>query len=143
LPRVPAKPRRLSGESESISGTAVKQEKERGGSGLGEFHAFLGEGVQFQGEVSCAGALRVDGCLEGKIVRCAMLLIGERGEVRAEIEVGSLVVSGHVQGTITARQRVELLGPGRVTGTIRTPCMVVLEGAVLDGQCEMGGASQD
>ncbi len=123
--------------------SSVEGEKERGGLDLGELHAFLGEGIQFKGEVTCAGALRVDGYLEGQIVRCEVLLVGERGDVRAEIEVGSLVVSGHVKGNITARQRVELLEPGRVTGTIRTPCMVVVEGAVLDGKCEMGGTTQD
>jgi cytoskeletal protein CcmA (bactofilin family) len=121
----------------------MERETERGGHDLGEFHAFLGEGIQFKGEVTCAGTLRVDGCLEGQIVRSEVLVVGERGEVRAEIEVGRLVVSGHVKGTISARQRVELLGPSRVTGTIRTPSMVVVEGAVFDGKCEMAGAAQE
>jgi cytoskeletal protein CcmA (bactofilin family) len=71
------------------------------------------------------------------------LRIGECGEGKAGIEVGRLVVSGHVKGNITARQRVELLGPSRVSGTIRTPCIVVMEGAVFDGKCEMAGAAQD
>jgi cytoskeletal protein CcmA (bactofilin family) len=120
----------------------MEQEKEGGGLDLGELHAFLGEGIQFKGEVTCLGALRVDGCLEGQIVRSEVLVVGERGEVRAAIEVGRLVVSGQVKGNITARQRVELLGASRVTGTIRTPCMVVVEGAILDGKCEMEGAAQ-
>jgi cytoskeletal protein CcmA (bactofilin family) len=126
-----------------FSERSVKREKEQGELDFGELHAFLGEGIQFKGEVSCSGTLRVDGCLEGDIVRCQVLVVGERGEVKAEIEVGSLVVSGHVQGNITARQRVEFRGPSRVTGTIRTPCMVVVEGAVFDGKCEMADAAQE
>lgn len=126
-----------------FSENSMDREKERGGLDLGELHAFLGEGIQFTGEVTCAGTLRVDGCLEGQIVRSELLVVGERGEVRAEIEVGRLVVSGHVKGNITARQRVELLGASRVTGTIRTPCMVVAEGAILDGKCEMAGATPE
>lgn len=121
----------------------MEQEKEGGGLDLGELHAFLGEGIQFKGEVTCVGTLRVDGCLEGQIVRSEVLVVGEHGEVRAKIEVGRLVVSGHVNGNITARQRVELLGPSRVTGTIRTPSMVVVEGAVFDGKCEMAGIAQE
>lgn len=115
----------------------LKRDKERVGADFGEIRAFLGEGTQFKGVLSFAGAVRVDGQLEGEIVGEEVLIIGEPGQVKAEIEVGTLVVSGRIQGTITAKQRVELLGPSRVTGTIRTPCLVVAEGALFNGSCEM------
>jgi cytoskeletal protein CcmA (bactofilin family) len=117
----------------------LKREKERGAADFGEIRAFLGEGTQFKGVLSFAGAVRIDGHLEGEIVGDEMLVIGEPGLVKAEIEVGTLVVSGRVQGTIVAKQRVELLRPSRVAGTIRTPCLVVSEGAVFNGNCEMTG----
>jgi cytoskeletal protein CcmA (bactofilin family) len=117
--------------------TVLKRDKERVGADFGEIRAFLGEGTQFKGVLSFAGAVRVDGQLEGEIVGDEVLIIGEPGQVKAEIEVGTLVVSGRVQGTITAKQRVELLRPSRVTGTIRTPCLVVAEGAMFNGNCEM------
>ncbi|HYL81827.1 MAG TPA: polymer-forming cytoskeletal protein [Candidatus Acidoferrum sp.] len=117
----------------------LKRDKERIGADFGEIRAFLGEGTQFKGVLSFAGAVRVDGQLEGEIVGDEVLIIGEPGQVKAEIEVGTLVVSGRVQGTITAKQRVELLRPSRVTGTIRTPCLVVAEGAMFNGNCEMAG----
>jgi cytoskeletal protein CcmA (bactofilin family) len=104
---------------------------------FGEVRSFLGEGTQFKGELRFDGAVRVDGHLEGEIVRGEVLIIGERGQVNTEIEVGILQVSGQVQGNITARQRVELLGPSRVTATIRTPCLVIWKGAVFNGKCEM------
>ncbi len=120
----------------------LKRDKERVGPDFGEIRAFLGEGTQFKGVLSFAGAVRVDGQLEGEIVGDEVLIIGEPGQVTAEIEVGTLVVSGRVQGTITARYRVELLRPSRVTGTIRTPCLVVAEGAVFNGNCEMAGPDE-
>ncbi len=117
----------------------LKRDKERVGADFGEIRAFLGEGTQFKGVLSFAGAVRVDGQLEGEIVGDELLIIGEPGQVRADIEVGTLVVSGRVQGTITARERVELLRPSRVAGTIRTPCLIVAEGALFNGNCEMAG----
>jgi cytoskeletal protein CcmA (bactofilin family) len=111
----------------------LKRDKERVGADFGEIRAFLGEGTQFKGVLSFAGAVRIDGHLEGEIVGEELLIIGEPAQVKAEIEVGTLVVSGRVQGAISARERVELLRPGRVTGTIRTPCLVVAEGAVFKG----------
>mgnify|MGYP005811137233 FL=1 len=121
----------------------LKRDKERVGADFGEIRAFLGEGTQFKGVLSFAGAVRIDGHLEGEIVGEELLIIGEPAQVKAEIEVGTLVVSGRVQGSISARERVELLKPGRVTGTIRTPCLVVAEGAVFNGNCEMGGSDEE
>lgn len=121
----------------------LKRDKERVGADFGEIRAFLGEGTQFKGVLSFAGAVRVDGQVEGEIVGEEVLIIGEPGQVKAEIEVGTLVVSGQVQGNITARQRVELLRPSRVTGTIRTPCLVVAEGALFNGNCEMASPDED
>lgn len=115
----------------------LKREKERVGTDLGEIRAFLGEGTHFRGVLSFAGAVRIDGHLDGEIVGDEVLIIGEPGQVNAEIEVGTLVVSGQVQGNITAKQRVELLRPSRVSGTIRTRCLVVAEGALFNGNCEM------
>ncbi len=121
----------------------LKREKERAATEFGDIRAFLGEGTQFKGVLSFAGAVRIDGQMEGEIVGDEMLVVGEPGHVKAEIEVGALIVSGQVQGTIVAKQRVELLRASRVTGTIRTPCLVVAEGAIFNGQCEMGGAAGD
>lgn len=121
----------------------LKRDKERVGADFGEIRAFLGEGTQFKGVLSFAGAVRIDGHVEGEVVGEELLIIGEPGQVKAEIEVGTLVVSGRVQGTITARARVELLGPSRVTGTIRTPCLVVAEGALFNGNCEMLGSDEE
>jgi len=115
----------------------LKRDKERAAADFGEIRAFLGEGTQFKGVLSFAGAVRIDGQLEGEIVGEEVLIIGEPGHVNAEIEVGTLIVSGRVHGTIAAKQRVELLRPSRVSGTIRTPCLVVAEGALFNGNCEM------
>jgi cytoskeletal protein CcmA (bactofilin family) len=121
----------------------LKRDKERVGADFGEIRAFLGEGTQFKGVLSFAGAVRIDGQVEGEVVGEELLIIGEPGQVKAEIEVGTLVVSGRVQGTITARARVELLSPSRVTGTIRTPCLVVAEGALFNGNCEMTASGEE
>ena len=108
-----------------------------------EVRGFLGEGIGLKGDLSFSGAVRVDGHLEGEFVRGEILIIGEPGLVNAGINVSLLQVSGQVQGTVTARQRVELLRPSRVTGTIRTPCLVIWKGALFNGKIEMAGPQED
>src|SRR5512134_2951438 len=63
---------------------------------LSELNGFLGEGGRFNGDVNFRGALRIDGRLEGTSVCGEALIIGERGQIDAEIRVERLQVSGHV-----------------------------------------------
>ena len=104
---------------------------------LGEVRSFLGEGTRFTGDLSFAGALRVDGHLEGKSVSGEVLIIGERGRVHAEIRVEILQVGGQVRGNSSATRWAELLEPSQVTGTIRTPRLTIWKGAIFNGTCEM------
>ena len=104
---------------------------------FGEIRAFLGEGTSFIGTLQFEGTVRLDGRFEGDVSGSDLLVIGQAAAVRAEIQVGSLVVGGRVEGNIVARKRVELLGTAQVTGSVKTPALVVSEGAVLNGSCEM------
>ncbi len=106
-------------------------------SDLDVLNGFLGEGGRFSGEVSFRGAIRIDGRMEGTFVRGETLIIGERGQVDAEIVIERLQVSGYVRGNITAKRWVELLDTSQVTGTIRTPRLTIWRGAVFNGRCEM------
>jgi cytoskeletal protein CcmA (bactofilin family) len=81
--------------------------------------------------------VRFDGRFEGEVSGRDLLIIGQSAAVRAEIQVGSLVVNGRVEGNIVARKRVELLPTAQVSGTIKTPTLVVSDGAVINGTCEM------
>ncbi len=127
---------------------AVEQERRRAerrqplNIDFSEVRGYLGEGIGLKGELSFNGAVRVDGHLEGEIVRGEVLIIGERGQVNAEVEVGILQVRGQVHGNITARQRVDLLGQSRVTGTIRAPCLVIGKGAVFNGKYKLAGTQE-
>ncbi len=104
---------------------------------FGEIRAFLGEGTSFIGTLQFEGTVRLDGRFEGDVSGSDLLIIGQAAAVRADIQVGSLVVGGRVEGTIVARKRVELLATAQVTGTVKTPTLVVSDGAVLNGTCEM------
>lgn len=104
---------------------------------FGEIRAFLGEGTSFIGTLQFEGTVRIDGRFEGDISGNDLLLIGQTAAVRADIQVGSLVVGGRLEGNIVAKKRVELLATAQMAGTVKTPALVVSEGAVLNGTCEM------
>ena len=66
-----------------------------------------------------------------------MVAIEASGKVEADINVGSIVVSGEVVGNITAKNKVEIHSPGTVRGNVNTPALVIEEGVVFEGNCSM------
>ena len=102
-----------------------------------EVNAFLGRGTTFEGKMTFEGLFRLDGKFNGEIFSGDSLIIGETGEVHAQINVNTLIVNGRLEGSVTANTRVEICPPGRILGDIQTPTLVVEEGAIFDGSCHM------
>jgi cytoskeletal protein CcmA (bactofilin family) len=102
-----------------------------------EVTTLLGRGSEFEGKLSFEGTVRVDGTLSGEIFTDDVLIIGEGAEVNAEINVGSVVIEGSVQGNIHAKRSVEIRTPGRVRGNISTPSLLIEKGVIFDGNCQM------
>jgi len=105
---------------------------------MGDVNTLVGRGSHFEGKMTFEGVVRIDGSYTGEIVSDDTLIIGEGAEVRAELDVATVVIYGVVYGNIRASNCVELHAPGHLIGNIVAPQLVVERGAVFDGQCRMG-----
>ena len=101
--------------------------------------AYLGEGVVFKGNLSFDGTVRIDGKFEGHVNTNNTLIIGETGDVVAEIVAGTVICKGRVKGTIVAATKVEMHASSKVVGDVQSPSLTMELGAVLDGNCDMSG----
>lgn len=100
-------------------------------------NAFLGKETEFEGKLSFAGAVRIDGRFKGEILTEGTLIVGETARVEAEIRAGHVIVSGRVRGDLAATDRIEIHAPGEVFGNIRAPIVTIDEGVVFEGTCRM------
>ncbi len=67
-----------------------------------------------------------------------MLIVSENAKVRANIDVGTLIVrGGSVWGDVRATQLVEIYAPARIYGDIHTPQLFLDKGVVFEGNCTM------
>lgn len=104
----------------------------------GLLSGFVGNGTALTGEASFKGMLRVDGHLSGKVnSEGGTLIVGNNGQVDADIEVAVATIHGTVNGDIVASQRLELGRAAKVNGNIQTPSLVIEQGAVFEGSCRM------
>lgn len=97
----------------------------------------IDQGCELEGRLTFAGTLILNGKFHGEIFSSDTLLVGESGQVEAEVQVGVAIISGQITGNINARERVELRGTARIFGDIVTPVLVLEEGVVFDGRCKM------
>ena len=54
-----------------------------------------------------------------------------------DIEVGVLSVHGIVRGKVRTTERLEIQKGGRVYADVTTPSLLVIDGGMLQGKCEM------
>ena len=99
--------------------------------------AFIGTGVTFKGVITYSGTVRIDGLLDGEIHADGGLVVGPEGVITAKVSAGSLVCKGTITGDIQARERITLLAPAVIQGSLKTPVLSIEEGARLNGTLEM------
>ncbi|MGF1466371.1 MAG: polymer-forming cytoskeletal protein [Sandaracinaceae bacterium] len=106
--------------------------------GLGELHALLGRGTEFDGLLSFDGRVRIDGRFKGRVESTGILILGDGAEVEARVEVGTLIVrGGTLRGDVTARKLVEIHAEGRVYGDLVAPQVDIDKGCVFEGTVSM------
>lgn len=102
-----------------------------------EILSILGDGVEFQGELSFAHGIRVDGIVKGRIRSESCLVIGPKGKVEADVAIRRVSIHGEFRGVIQASDRVEIHREGKVYGDLSTPCLIIEAGALFEGKCNM------
>ncbi len=108
-----------------------------------EISAFLGKESIFEGKMSFQGVFRLEGRFEGEIFDSGILIVGESAKVTGKIGVHSIIINGHVEGEIIAQEKVEIHSTGQFYGALITPVLIVNEGGILEGQCQMKNRSRE
>lgn len=104
----------------------------------GRLSGFVGSGTVLTGETNFTSMLRVDGHLTGKVSsEEGTLIIGSGGQVDADVDVASALINGTVNGDVITSEKLEMGRTAKVVGNIRTPRLLMADGAVLEGNCSM------
>jgi cytoskeletal protein CcmA (bactofilin family) len=97
----------------------------------------LGRDAKFEGKLVFEGVVRIDGHFDGEIITDDLLVVGPNAEIKAAINVGSVVINGYVEGDVIAKSSVEIKAPGKLRGNVTTPTLVIEKGVTFDGSCRM------
>jgi cytoskeletal protein CcmA (bactofilin family) len=80
--------------------------------------------------------------LKGLIISTHVLILGDEARVEGQIEGNDIVISGHFNGVIFAKGKVEIHKKGTATGEIHSHCLVIEPGGIFDGECHVIAPSE-
>ncbi len=103
----------------------------------GGLTAFIDQGSEFEGKLSFKETVRIDGHFRGEISSENTLIVGETGEIEANIRSKTVMISGAVVGDVTAGRQLVLHKMARLQGNVETPSILIEEGAVFNGSVKM------
>ena len=101
----------------------------------------IGPDLKVVGNLSCKGAIQVNGEVEGDVV-CDTLMVGEQGCIRGNISTKVARVSGMVSGQIEAAE-VLIAKTAKMLGDVLHQSLTVEQGAYLEGHCARIKTGQD
>jgi|GEM_PF-1679483 len=91
----------------------------------------------FKGVIRFDGTVRIDGKVEGEIHTTGVLVVGTEAVIRARVSAGAIVSCGRIVGEVTATEKIALLAPALLKGSVKTPRLSMEEGVRLIGTTNM------
>ncbi|MFQ5693340.1 MAG: polymer-forming cytoskeletal protein [Nitrospinota bacterium] len=100
----------------------------------------IGKTIVIKGEMSGEEDLTIEGRVEGRIsLEGHHLTVGETGNIAAEVVARTVTIIGRMEGNLHAKERAEISESGSLIGDIRSPRVIIADGAKFKGSVDMSG----
>ena len=109
---------------------------------VGGISTIIGEGSNFNGILTGGDNVVVLGSVDGDCRLDATIVLEDKATWRGTIEADNIVLAGEVEGTVIARNKLEIAASARIKGDVRGQVIAVAQGAVIEGQIQMADKSQ-
>lgn len=97
----------------------------------------LNSDVEIKGNLKFSGELTFEGKLEGEINSDGTLHLGDAAIVNGNINVGSVIVRGKINGNIVAKEKIDIKAKTELFGDVRGAKLLIEEGVTFVGKTEI------
>jgi cytoskeletal protein CcmA (bactofilin family) len=108
----------------------------------GETTTLIGAGTSFRGDFTGKGSFIVGGNVIGDCDIDGTVTLAVGGSWEGHLRARDVVVSGSIQGEVTARGKLEIGATAHVEGTVTGAEIAIAQGAVVTGGVHVTGAAQ-
>jgi cytoskeletal protein CcmA (bactofilin family) len=105
---------------------------------INKVDTLIGKDSTFRGDLRASGTVRIEGYFQGEINSQGDVIITESGKVEAAIKARNIFIAGFLQGDVEAIGKVDMSATGQLYGNIKVAGISLEEGALFNGNCQMG-----
>lgn len=98
----------------------------------------ISEGTVVNGNITSKHGFRISGEVRGTVEVEGKCIVSPTAMIDGDLIAMDADISGQIDGEIIVKNKMILRQTARVKGNIRTKIMMVEEGAIFDGACNMG-----
>lgn len=97
----------------------------------------IAESFQIEGIIKTDVSIEINGKVEGEIISNSAILVGEKAVINANISCSEIIISGTVNGNVTAKKRIVIRSKGKLIGEAKTKSFVIDDGGTFLGTSDM------
>ncbi len=103
--------------------------------------AVIGKGMVIRGQIRSGEHIHVDGEVDGNLQLPGFdLTVSAQARIRADVSAREVETSGVIEGNVDATKKITIRRGGRLLGDLRTPGIVIEDGAYFKGKIEIVGS---
>ncbi|MCF7790617.1 MAG: polymer-forming cytoskeletal protein [Victivallales bacterium] len=100
--------------------------------------------VEIKGTIKFNNVLEMNGKFEGDLItKDGEVIVGETGEVKANLKGKNATIEGKVEGNVTASEKIELKNKAQLTGDLTAKTLSIEEGVLFVGKCNVNPSGID
>ncbi len=105
--------------------------------------SIIGADLTIEGKIEGDGDIRIEGKFKGDVLVKGSVTIESGAHISGEISANNVIISGHVEGNITASTQVTLLESCELIGDLKASSLTVAAGSRMRGMVEFGWKQEE
>ena len=97
----------------------------------------IGRNVQIDGDITGKTDLRIAGKVYGNISIDGELILEKYAIVEGDVKCGAAILAGSIKGDVDCKKKLVLQDNAKIIGNVKAEQLIINEGAIFQGSCEM------
>lgn len=97
----------------------------------------IGRNVLIDGDITGKTDLQIAGKVHGSVIIDGELILEKLGIIEGDVKCGAAILAGVIKGNVDCKKKLVLQDNGKILGNVKAEQLVIDEGAILQGNCDM------
>ena len=97
----------------------------------------VGRNVQVNGDITGKTDLRIAGKVYGNVTIDGELILEKLAIIDGDVKCGAAILAGSIKGDVDCKRKLVLQDNAKIIGNVKAEQLIINEGAIFQGSCEM------